>query len=982
MIGQRVATGRYTVVRLLEHASAVLMVLLASRAVAQVATVDEKELEAGWSVVGVRPESAGRLTRFFGFEEATPNPVPNYWARAQQGPDDVASGVRAGFPPVNAAELDDEMAATGNVSVRLPTRGGSTSLLLAPGVVPVFSGADYRVSAKVRTKDLKHARAVVVARFLDASTAPIAGSERRSAAIASPSDWTDAWVLLPGDFENAAYLQIELQVLQPRELHGSSPGKHTAMSQDFAGAAWFDDVAVIQLAKIDLVCAEPSNVIVSPAPPTLRATIRDLTGEQLSGRVMVRDLMGAQVDSIEKVLGAGRAELTLTPKLPGYGWYRATFEVVSGGQTVGTARTDFVVLPPLQKGVIANAPDRVRLGVVLGEMPMSASPGLIAHLTKHLGAGAVSLPIWTDGLTRENVGDRALALSPLVEALSDEYRELTFVLGDAPQGSVVEAGGGRTDVWSILSQDRAAYWPFLDQYLDRFGQRVRRWQIGEAGSETVAWRKDLPKDLEKFATEVGQLISGPTIGLGSRVEFDLRASDVMSLERPGAVSALISADLPAWAAAQAARVWSEQSKTTEGDLTLVMERAHEGIYTPSDAVAELSRKVIEAWIAASSAADRRSNPSVRTAVVQPWTWSGAKGDRPMPTPEYAAWRTLVDELSDRVAIGDFPAAPGVRCVILAPAATAPAKRGGVLVLWNESADGREAFLDAYLGAGELTLVDHFGNRTQLQKALGVEVTGETVVGTGSDASVRPGAHTAVSTIRVAAKHTPVFIEGIDVELVRMIASVRLTPDFLPATTQRKDLTVEFFNPWPTAISGELTIIEPIGGGVSADGLDRSWKIVPRVMRFAVKPGETASLPVSVAFGGLEEAGRRDFVFSMDLAGEQLAKGIKIRTPAMIGLKHLKVDLSSSLYPTSNGPDAVIEVQVTNVGETPADLELTAFAPRRPRASATVGSLQPGQQVVRRFVFPGAAASLRGQRVLVSVTEPDGGSRLNSSVVVP
>jgi hypothetical protein len=981
MLRRPLSGGRYNGVRLLEHALAALVLLFACRAVGQVATVDEKELEAGWSVVGVRPESAGRLTRFFGFEEATPNPVPNYWARAQQGPDDVATGVRAGFPPVNAAELDDSIASTGNISVRLPTRGGSTSLLLSPGVVPVFSGADYRISARVRTKDLKHARAVVVARFLDSSTAPIAGSERRSAPVLSESEWADAHVLLPGDFMNAAYLQIELQVLQPHQLYGKTAGRHTAMSQDFSGAAWFDDVAVIQLAKIDLVCAEPSNVIVAPAPPVLRATIRDLTGEQLSGRVVVRDLSGARVDSIEKILGAGRAELTLTPKLPGYGWYRATFEVVSAGQTVGSARTDFVVLPPRPKTAISNAPDRVRLGVVLEDVPETASPGLVAYLTQQLGAGAVSIPIWNADLTRENVGDRALALSPLVEALGDEYRELTFMLAHAPRGSVVE-GAGRSDVWSILEQERSAYWPYLDQFLDRFGQRVRRWQIGGTGSETVAWRKDISKDLAKFATEVGQLISGPTIGLGSRVEFDLRAQAVTALDRPGAVSALVSADLPAWAAGQAAKVWADESAKNEGDLTLVMERAPEGTYTQVEGVAELSRKVIEAWIAASSASERRSNPSVRTALEQPWTWSGAKGDRPMPTPEFAAWRTLVDQLSDRVAIGDFPAAPGVRCVILAPSATAPAKRGGALVLWNESAESRDAVLDAYLGAGELTLVDHFGNRKLLQQALGVEVTaGETVVG-GTEGASKPGQQTDVSTIRVPATSTPVFVEGIDVELVRMIASVRITPDFLPATTQRMDLTIEFFNPWTTAISGEITIVEPIGGGISADGLDRSWKIVPRVMRFSVRPGEQASLPVSVAFGGLEEAGRRDFVFSMDLAGEQLAKGIKIRTPAMIGLKHLKVDLSSALFPTTNGPDVVVEVQVTNVGETPLDLELTAFAPKRPRASSTVGSLPPGQQALRRFVFPGAAASLRGQRVLVSVTEPDGGSRLNSSVVVP
>jgi hypothetical protein len=984
MLGGLCPVGRYISVIPLRLVVLWVVAVLAPGAVAQVAAVGSgNEVDPGWSIVGIRPESAGRMTRFFGFEEETPNPVPDHWVRAQQGGGDVATGARAGFPPVNAAELDETMAGSGRVSVKLPTRGGSTSLLLSPGVVPVFSGADYRISAKVRTKGLTHARAVLVARLLDSASVPIAASESRSIPTLSEDGWDSVSVLLPGDFDNAAYLQIELQVLQPRELLGANPGRHVALSQDYTGAAWFDDVAVIQLAKIDLVCEEPSNVIVSPAPPVLRATIRDLTGEQLRGRVTVRDLAGVEVDSIEKVLGAGRAELTVTPKLPGLGWYRATFEVVSGGQTVGAARTDFVVLPARPTGLVRGSVDRVRLGVALGPMPDSVTPAMVAHLTGQLGAGAVSLRVWTNGVTRENAGERALAMSPMVDALMDEYRELTFVLAEAPVGSVSDSGT-KTDVWALLEQDRAAYWPYLDQYLDRFGQRVRRWQIGEAGSETVSWRKNLNGDLGKFVREVGQLISGPTIGIGSRVEFDLRPDSVLISERGGAVASLVSSDLPSWAAGNAARAWAGYPKVAEGDLTLVMQRAIGGQFTAAEAVGDMSRKVIEAWISASIGAERRNDVSVRTSVEQPWDWSGPKSNRPMPTPEFAAWRTLVDQLTDRVAIGSFPAAPGVRCVILAPVKTAAAKRGGALVFWNESAEDRDSVVDAYLGGGELTLVDHFGNRTTLQKASGIEVSaGETVVGSGTEAAgVTGGERAAVSTVRVNATRMPAFIEGIDVELVRLIASVRMSPGFLPATTQRKDMLVEFDNPWPTAISGEITIVEPMGGGVSSDGLDRSWKIVPRVMRFAVKPGEHASLPVSVAFGGLEEAGRRDFVFSMDLAGEQRVKGIKIRAPVTIGLKHLKVDLSASLSPTTSGPDAVVEVQVTNVGESAVDLELTAFAPKRPRASATVGSLQPGQQSIRRFVFPGAAAALRGQKVLVSVTEPEGGSRLNSSVVVP
>jgi hypothetical protein len=933
----------------------------------------------------LRPESAGRLTRFFGFEEPTPNPVPDFWVRARQSNGTEPADAHAGFPPINLAELDETIAASGSVSIRLPTRGGSTALMLSPGVVPVFSGADYRVSAKVRTKGLRHARAVLTARFLDAAANPIPATERRSEPVRSENAWTDAAVLVPGDDDRAAFLQIELQVLQPRELLKETPGKHHAMHQDYDGAAWFDDVSVIQLAKIDLVGSNATNVIIAPEVPVLRATIRDLTGESLQGRVIIRDLSGTIVESIEKVLGAGRAELTINPSITRYGWYRATFEVVSGGEAVGAARTDFVLLPPLHDGTLGMTGDRSRFGAALGPLPLGVNPDAAGDLLHRLGVGAASVPVWTRDLTKENVSERALALTALVDALTREYRELTFVLGEIPEGSADPTA--RADVWAVLGQDRTVYWPFLDQFLDRFGQRVRRWQIGEVGSDTIAWRKDLRADLLKFSNEVGPLISGPTFGVGSRVEFALDASSVSVQERPGAVASLVAADMPSWAAGEAVRAWRAVSGSS-GELALVFERGSDAAYDPDEAVGDLVRKAVKAWIAASDAEARRGDASISLAVQQPWIWAGLKRDRPMPTPEYAAWRTLGDLLMDRVAIGEFPAAPGVRCVILAPSVGASAKRGGAMVLWNESADASEAFIDAYLGAGELTLVDHFGNRATLQKPRGIEVlAGETVVGARTEGGVAVDSRVGdgekpVPTVRVGATRTPVFIEGIDVELVRLTASLRLTPDFLPATTQRKDLTIEFVNPWPTSIAGEITIVEPIGGGVSADGLDRSWKIVPRVMRFALKAGERASLPVSVAFGGLEEAGRRDFVLSMDLSGEQRVKGIRIRTPARIGLEHLKVDLFGSLTPTSSGPDASVEVQVTNVGDSPVDLELTAFAPKRPRASVTVSALAPGQQAVRRFVFPGAATALKGQKVLVSVTETEVGTRLNSSVVMP
>lgn len=109
-----------------------------------------------------RPDAAGRSVYTFDFEErlSNPNPVPRNWSRVY---DQAEGGHRPLLPPWNQAELaftgDGQAAASGEGYVRLPTQGGGTRLLLDSGVVPVFAGADYLVTAKVRTDGLARARA-------------------------------------------------------------------------------------------------------------------------------------------------------------------------------------------------------------------------------------------------------------------------------------------------------------------------------------------------------------------------------------------------------------------------------------------------------------------------------------------------------------------------------------------------------------------------------------------------------------------------------------------------------------------------------------------------------------------------------------------------------------------------------------------------------------------------------------------------------
>ena len=80
-------------------------------------------------------------------------------------------------------------------------------------------------------------------------------------------------------------------------------------------------------------------------------------------------------------------------------------------------------------------------------------------------------------------------------------------------------------------------------------------------------------------------------------------------------------------------------------------------------------------------------------------------------------------------------------------------------------------------------------------------------------------------------------------------------------------------------------------------------------------------------------------------------------------------------------DLVVEAHATNKGASPATLELSAFAPGFPRSRASIADLPPGDTATRRFAFPGAAAKLRGERVVVGALDADTQSRVNRSIPI-
>jgi hypothetical protein len=894
-----------------------------------------------------RPEAARRIVGQFGFE---PGPrevfeLPRYWSLAQTG--SRLAGHRPGFPAWNSAAFDDTHAFAGVRSVKLTTRGGSTSLRLEPGVIPVFPGTDYLVSARVRTSALNQARAAIRARYLDSANTPIAASESSSRLVRTQGDeWTLLTVAMSGEFPQAAYIQVDLELLQPDQFQDPGPDKHRVLVQDIAGAAWFDQVAIVQLPRASISTPSPINVFRGEDRPRVSVFLRDLTGEQLTGRFTLQDAAGHTVDTQLKDLPAGSGTWDWSPRIDRFGWYRASLELRTADRRVGATYLDFAWLPPPRQPADADGP---RFALILDDLPAADRPSLAAMVSA-AGAGAVTVPAWMQATTPETVAALCRDLPTLVEQLRAARIGLTLSLPTVPAGLASDFRIAHDQVLAVLERDEKQWGPYLTPLLDRFGQGVQRWQIGSAKSPPTD-QSVTPSQLSRAHGILAKLVPGPIVEIPWPADREPafpppEGSHILAILPPGSESADL-ADL--------GRAWSR----TAGDrTTVVLSPLSQAGHSRLDSCVALVKQSTLLW---SSPGPGQPPPTL--ALVQPWSWPGdARARGPMPHAELAAWSNLSDRLRARRPAGPPLSASGVTCLIFSPADAAQEGPSGMLAVWAESPAAAGTTLDLYLGDRPVDLVDLFGNRTPLAPV-------PAGAGTGPRA---PLLH------RIPVADEPIFVEGVDVDLAVFAASFRLDPPFAASSTDEHEVAMVLSNPWRGRIEGRITVLEPGGLSSDAGGRDRSWRITPRTSTFSIGPSETGRIPLLIAFSAVEEAGPREFLVEIELAGTRDYPPVRLRSTLEIGVHDFHMDLS---YRLVNTGDLVVEAQVINRTPSPAAYELSAFAEAYPRGKAFISDLPPSALATRRFLFPGGAAKLKGQRIVVSTQDAATQSRVTRSILI-
>ena len=895
------------------------------------------------------PAAARRVAARFDFEPVAgdTSTLPRNWIRAQHDP---PVRDRPGFPIWNRGVLDREHAHAGSGSVRLDLEGGSASLLLDPGVIQVFPDADYAVVAQVRTRGVDHARARLVARLLDRSGEPVPGSEASSAPTRA-ADWTPIVVRVPGDRPESVSLQIELLFEQPGPDPDHPDPDLEIVRQDYQGSAWFDDIAVLQIPRVEAWIDHPGNLVPGDQQPKVGVFVRDLVSEPLAVRFAVRDHTGALVDSHEQPFRGGRLETDWTPAVDRFGWYHADVAVLREGVRIGSAETAFIWAPserdPGQRvSARSGAPFSISVGALpdsgletLGDLALAANfPRVLTTLSDD--QGRVDEP-------------RVAALTKLAGALAREGAEVGLAIERLPDSE--SSIGGPTPVLRALRDDEADGADWLEPILVDLGYRVRWWRVGgfeetldalaiaEVGGAAARLRDLVPGAILACPWSSFHAIDPGVVRTGVAISQTVDPSII-----PDEISNALSGvgDLGSGRAA-----WEMPEHTA------VFEPATAG----QAAIDEMLLGAMHAWVGFTDDGAGGA-PSGSLRLHDGWRWREGRRPQLVPTPAGAAWLTLVDMLRDRRAELLPRVAPGVRGLLLTPSRNASERTDSVAAFWAEPGANPPRSLTLLLANEAVERVDQFGNAERIEP------------GVLENSSVR--AHT------IGLESGPVFVRGVNPELLRFLASIRLEPSMVRSDTEPQEAALVLENPWTTSIQGEFFILEPgnLSTGTRANQ-DRRWDIDPRFGPFALGSGARLDLPVEVDVSPAVGSGPARMVVDIDLSSPTVSDFVRIERTIEVGLDTLRMHLLASYEPDPSGADIALYAVIENTGDAPQNITLKIDAPGfSPQRSGPSGVL-PGRRLIKVFPFPGGRERLSGLEIVAGLTNRETGERLRTSLPI-
>lgn len=854
-----------------------------------------------------------RVVRFFDFEErklGNFEAMPMHWFRIKG----------SGYPGYTRVGFDDTIADSGKHSVKLQLNGGSAGVVLEPGVIAVVPDARYRVAARVRTRGVKHTRARIVAEFLDTNRKLLVDTRTESEPTVSENAWTTVSVQLPDAPANAAWMVLRLELVQSDRFGDSALGIHAVAEQDIDTAAWFDDVGIYQLPRIDVATQSPINIHRAPQRPVITSSVHDLTGRKLTAVVTVRDAAGRIVATQERPIADTKPGVwTWTPDLPGYGWYGVDLTVRSPHGIAGRGVVALAWLPPHTLGRHDGAD---RFVVIAESLPPKQLP-MLREIMQRIGPHGVMLTAWRRDMSPLDMADVAEKVDPRIVDLIDRGHPVSMSLTAVPRELAAAAGTDPNRPLDLMTRDPKIWKPHVEALLASHGQYVRNWQLGRADTTEAFERDDLAEVYAEAVALAERFVPDPHLTVPWSALHEItpaaRSTSAITLSVPNSVHPARLGDY--------AKDWPNDSVR----MTYRIEPLKPGEFSHDTRATDLALRMVYAW---------RTNP-YGLAIDRPWAQAPGPNPRVIPDPLLAVWSNVASHLAGRRYVGRLRLGDGVEADLL------DGPRGGVLAVWSDGS-AKHVELDLHLGDKPYA-IDMFGNRSE------IEATG--------------------GRNRMELTTAPRFIHGIDMEIARFRASFRMDPPTVPSIHAVHDRELVVTNPWGRPINGKLRITGPTRWEVRPK--IHHFSIPPGgEARLPIKVtfpiNETAGEKSVTAHVTLDAEQRHEF----DIAAPVKVGLDHIEFRSDLALEYPKDRARGA------SPDIVLTMHVTNTGDEDDSFYAFATVPGHPRQQRIVAPLKAGQTVVKRFRYPGAGTKLAGKNVRVGLRQTDGPAILNHVHVVP
>jgi hypothetical protein len=687
-------------------------------------------------------------------------PVPPGWIKLE-GP---------GLPHYIDARLDDTQAHSGTDALRFDINGGSLVYRYPAGLIRVKRDALYRVSVQTRTSPMRHARAVLTAYFTDLDGLPIRDSiHRHDLPPDDQSRWQELAIELTASHPQAAFLVVEIGILQPRMLN---PDSARLPIEDIQGSAWFDDLRVSQVPGIHIVPTSAAGIFASDEPPAFDLTVSDRLLNDLEASVEVRDTTGTVVHSSERSIpfetSSGtemRGRVMLPPLAPGY--YRATFAVSSGGAEIETRTVAFVRLATTRRLVRTDERFTVNASEI-GPDAWTALPQVLAHL----GAGRVKLPVWT-----ETFGADTREHSPAFELLVDDLQSrgvgmIGSILGLPPH---VRTG---VATWEMAVESGDSAWrQQLALVIARNANYLRQWQLLDDSQAPRFARDPIIRAVQQaIGQELRDLTGKPDLAMPWPAEYEVETGGSQVVLR--VPRAVLPNQIPLYL--------DDLRRRVQGDLIASLEPLNPDDYGRDVTLSDFVQRIVYTL----------AGGATRLDLPLP-TRNGRDGLEPSDL--LPAMRTVFGALSSSLSRGPVPLQSGIEAHLF------EANRRGVLVLWRTAPPQTPPTTFSLTLAGAPVLVTLDGVESPL-------------------APSGPRTTLATQDYLLTLGAQPVILEGVDASLLRFMGGVRIDNAVFESSVIPHGRVVSISNPYPHAVSGLMRFRPPEGWSISPP--TRSFSLNP------------------------------------------------------------------------------------------------------------------------------------------------------------